>query len=331
MLLTSLGCWWWASGDVAKRFESRKVEIDADFSGASVQSGAPNQGVIDKIKQQEDDLKLKVYHAWETLYAEQKKTSSFPTKVLGEAFKKEFEKLQPPKDQLDPKYLEIYQNHIQDYLPTLEQIVKVRHEVTKDDGTVPGGGPARVRPKQPGMGQGFGPGGGPGRRMTMPGGIMPGGTPITPGGLGADSDKEYTGIVDWDEGDIAQLQTQHFDWGGRAPTTLEVMMAQEDLAVYESLLRIIKKVNEGATAQPNAAIKRIVALDIGKDSGKAWDEARKAVFGPAALGDHRGLGQPQSLPTSPQGEQALFEGRYVNEKGGPFPTIPNSLAIPSSK
>ena len=48
-------------------------------------------------------------------------------------------------------------------------------------------------------------------------------------------------------------------------------MAQEDLWVYETLLRLVRKVNEGATSQANAPIKKIVALDIGKDSAAAWD------------------------------------------------------------
>ena len=164
MLLTSLGCWWCASEDEARRFVTRKTAIDGDFSGAVVQSGAPNKGVIDKIKQQDDELKLKVFDAWRALYTEQKKNDPFPTKLLGEEFKKEFQKLQLPKDQLDPIYLEIYENHIRDYLPALEEIVKVRHEVVKEGETAPRGG-LGIPPMQPGVRPGFG-----GGRM---GGIMP--------------------------------------------------------------------------------------------------------------------------------------------------------------
>ena len=55
-------------------------------------------------------------------------------KLLGADFKQAFEKLQLPKDQLDSKYLEMYQNHIEEYLPSLQEIVKVRHEVEKKEG-----------------------------------------------------------------------------------------------------------------------------------------------------------------------------------------------------
>jgi hypothetical protein len=313
MLLTSLGCWWWASGNLAKLFNTRKTEIDADFAAATVTPGSPNQGVIDAITKvdpttQEDSgklgkLKHKVYRAWETLYAEQKKNNPFPTDILGEDFKKAFEKLQLPKDELDPKYLEIYQNYIKNYLPNLEKIVDVRKEVRKGDGGGLGGGL---------------------------GGITP----------GLDAGVDYSGIVDWDPGDYGQLEA-HFDWRGRPPTTLEVAMSQEDLWVYEALLLVIKKVNQGATTQANASIKKIVALDIGRDSAAAWAEARQAVFagggaGPNVPGMPGGGapmpgGMPGGVPGGAPGgtaaagsadEQALFRDRYIDAKGQPLPYDP---------
>ena len=89
------------------QYTARETQINADFSGAVVQPGAPNEGLIDKIKQQDKELRQKVYDAWVTFYAEQKKSITFPTKELGEPFRKEFEKLQLPKDQLDANYLDI--------------------------------------------------------------------------------------------------------------------------------------------------------------------------------------------------------------------------------
>jgi hypothetical protein len=356
MLLTSLGCWWWASGALAKIYDGRKTAIDADFAGATVQPDAPNQKIIDKVKQQDDELKQKVYHAWEMLYNEQKKNDYFPVDVLGKEFQKAFAKLRLPKDELDPKYLDIYENKIKDYLPELEKIVKVRHEVDNGNGTAPGGAP--MRPRQPGLG-GFGGVGGAGRggMPLMPGGVggfggfggggrggmplMPGGVggfggggrPLGPPGAGLDADREYTGIVDWDESDRALLAT-HFDWGNHAPTTIEVAMAQEDLCVYRALLQIIKKVNAEANTQANASIKRIVALEIGRDSVPGWDEARQAVFvqpmtgTPGQQGDPRGMGgmggNAMGGPAShdQQAEETLFKNRYIGEKGAFLPYDP---------
>ena len=344
MLLTSLGCWWWASGDVAKQFESRKVDIDADFSGASVQPGRSQPGRHRQDQAARRRSEAESLSRWETLYAEQKKNSSFPTKVLGEEFKKEFDKLQLPKDQLDPKYLEIYQNHIQDYLPTLEQIVNVRHEVIKDDGTVPGGGPAHIRPKQPGMGRGFGPGGGPGRRTMpggimpggiMPGGIMPGGTPIRPGGLGADSDKEYTGIVDWDEGDIAQLQA-HFDWGGRRLRRWRWRWRRRILRCTRRCFGSSRRSTKGRPLSPMPPSSgSSPSTSAGTRAGPGMTREKPCLAGPrtarphwaiiAAWANHR----PYRL--THKVSRRFSKAATSTKKGGLFPTIPNPLAIPSSR
>jgi hypothetical protein len=347
MLLTSLGCWWWASGALAKIYDGRKAAIEGDFAGATVQPDAPNQKIIDKVKQQDDELKQKVYHAWEMLYNEQKKNDYFPVKVLGEDFQKAFAKLQLPKDELKTKYLDIYENKIKNYLPELEKIVNVRREVDKGDGTAPAGAPLRPRPTGPGGFGGFGGVGGGGGMMPMPGGgfggvggggrggmrPMPGGVgggPLGASGAGLDADREYTGIVDWDESDRALLAT-HFDWN-KPPTTLEVAMAQEDLGVYRALLQVIKKVNAEANTQANAPIKRIVALEIGRDAVPGWTEARQAVFAQPMAGTpgQQGMGGMGSMGGNAMGgnashdqqAEALFKNRYIGEKGAFLPYDP---------
>ena len=65
-------------------------------------------------------------------------------------------------------------------------------------------------------------------------------------------------------------------------------LAQEDLWVYEALLRIIEKTNKGATYE-NAAIKGVLALEIGKQAARSWEQNQDTVIsglatGPAAKG-----------------------------------------------
>ena len=43
MLLTSLGCWWWACGNLSDLFKKRSSEIDGDFTSATVQPGIPTR------------------------------------------------------------------------------------------------------------------------------------------------------------------------------------------------------------------------------------------------------------------------------------------------
>jgi hypothetical protein len=348
MLLTSLGCWWWACGNLSDLFKTRASQIDGAFTAAEVKPGAANQGVIDAITKidpttQQDSgdlgrLKQKVYRAWESLYARQKEKNLFPTEIFRDDFRKAFEKLQLPKGELDPMFLEIYRNHAKECVPPLQKIVKVRHEVGGEGATPAGPIPPPRRMPPGGGGQGYPPGigGGRGGVMMPGGGIGPGGgtmrpPPRTPTGIPVDTGKEYTGIVDWDAGDFAQV-AGHFDWEGRTPTTLEVVLSQEDLWVYETLLGIIKKVNEGATSQANATIKQILALQIGRDAAPAWAEARGAVFagaakagpgpGPGGMpppGMMPGRGGPGPGPAGDGAEPSLFNNRYVDEKGQPLP------------
>ena len=54
-------------------------------------------------------------------------------------------------------------------------------------------------------------------------------------------------------------------------------LAQEDLWVYEALLRIIENTNKGTTYE-NAAIKRIDALEIGKQAARSWGQDEEPVI-----------------------------------------------------
>ncbi len=80
-----------------------------------------------------------------------------------------------------------------------------------------------------------------------------------------------------------------FGWT-RRPNTEQVLLAQEDLWVYEALMRIIGAVNANATSPYDASIKEILALRIGQN----------AVVGSA------------SGAYDPAGAQG---GRYVDDEG----------------
>ena len=54
-------------------------------------------------------------------------------------------------------------------------------------------------------------------------------------------------------------------------------MAQEDLWVYEALLRIIENTNQGYTSYYNAPVKEIDALQIGADASKAWLQSENSL------------------------------------------------------
>jgi hypothetical protein len=308
MLITILACWWLATDDLASQFQARVSQIKTDFTGTKVPPEPANQSVIDNIDEQHKSLKQEVFRAWATLYKQQKENNPLPA-VLGKAFNDKFEKLKP-QGKLDRFDLEQYQNRIlKDYLPGLQKIVDVRRPV---DDKAAGDRPA-----------------GTGRGRAIPG-MQPG---MQPGMMGGDAvaNTEMTGIVDWNSSDIAVLESR-FDWP-TVPSTLDVVLAQEDLWVYESLLRVIKSTNDGATNQSNAAVKRIDALHIGRDCRQAWKETEESAFHKAS-GGPGGPGGPGQMPDARQGpppgmgpgggggsnqhDQDLFVNRYVDDKGQPL-------------
>ena len=140
------------------------------------------------------------------------------------------------------------------------------------------------------------------------------------------------GIVEWDETDLDQLWDR-FQWTD-VPSTMDVVLAQEDLWVYEALLRVIKSVNATATNQTNASVKRINALEIGKRLAGCLEELAGDRVSPGpqpARAECRQVSRrrpdtrqacrgrwPGGL-VDRQSERDLFVDRYVDEKGQPLP------------
>ncbi len=323
-LLTVLVCWWLATNGVAGQYKADESKINNAFNSVSgIQSDHPNQAKIDEIKKQQGALKQSVYEAWKYLYLQQKEKNPFPTDVLGEDFQRQFENLRPQED-LARRYRERYQNYIKDYFPKLLERIDVRHPVEPKPGEA--AGPAVGGPRSDGL---MGP---PGTGVPMPG--------------AANAEQEWTGVIDWNPTDYARLVSR-FEWQ-QTPSTMAVVLAQEDLWVYEALLRVIKNTNEGATNQSNALVKRIEALEIGPDAVAAWKSAENALglqgqgqgqqgtgTNPAMegglptpggrLGGDMGPGIGRNAaggPTEEQLLQQLFQYRYIDDKGTPLPSQP---------
>jgi len=64
------------------------------------------------------------------------------------------------------------------------------------------------------------------------------------------------------------------------PLTLEIRVAQEDVWVYESLLRIVQNLNEGVTPvdREKAVVWEIRGMDIGKDASARWKAAAEPIL-----------------------------------------------------
>jgi len=326
VLIVALGCWWLASSSLQAKYEERKSTID-NQSRQVLQvvndSSIPNRETIANIEAQHTKLKEYVLSAWELLYQEQKKNNPIPS-VLGEDFKMYFEALRPGEE-MAPQFRERYRGFIDRHYLDLLELVDRRHVKGEED---PRDSDSTRNPRQ--------------RPRRRTGGAGDYG-PMLEGGGGrseqdqTDEEDVYVGVVEWDAPEIFDIA----DWDQR-PTTQQVLLAQEDLWVYEALLRMIRNVNEGVDSHDKAWIKQIRALEVGRPAAEAWVELQQPIFsaptaqataegqgmgaaggmagggmaGPGMAGPGLSGGQGRMPPSMPQpGGAPMMEGAYGPESG----------------
>lgn len=316
VLLVGLFIWHTASASLSEQFAKRKADLESKKKAVSEIAGAPkppNLQVVDAIKQQHNRLREEVYQAWMYLYQLQQRNNPWPN--LGPEFAQMIAQLtaeelkDPDKPREIPiEFRDLYLNFIQEHVKTLGDIVQARRpkDLFEEEGTTtkPGakgkqGSEAesaadsagsgdtdagqtasdskKLRKKLLATARGTTPG------MLTPGampGIMPGASPeatMSGYGTGGMSGVEMVGVVDWlDEANLLA----RFNWL-TTPSTEEIRLAQEDLWVYEALLRIIADTNRPATTQYAAVVKKIFSLEIAQQAA--------AAFQSAALGRGGGL------------------------------------------
>ena len=267
ILLVGLATWAEATSDMAKHFDQRQKKLQdlhAKVRSIAGEPQHPNEAFIKKISQlHEGDedlrkegkicLKEVVYDAWKRLHEQQVRDNPLPT-VLSPDFKEEFDRrLGPienfPNGEMAMRYRDEYMNRIKEHFPKLFQMID-RHEEVPDDAAKPSDKSKRpaVRP--------FGP---------------------VPGERRPDVNVKWKGVVDWDKSDADRTLDRFQRWR-TTPSTLDVLMAQEDLWVYEAILRVIQRTNSvgkdpakyEAPPRKQAAIKRIMAMEIGQEAGQSW-------------------------------------------------------------
>jgi len=301
IVVISFISWFLATSDVAKLFLTQKGKIESQFSLVGrIASTAdhPSAKYIQQIHDIESGpLTKQVVGASTRLYREQLDNNRLP-EVYSDAdeqgkFKAAFENIWgrmeeieklPPSQQLDEAYRTRYRNHIEDHFPKLFDLIERRKVVDNTDDAAP---------SEPHRG------------------------PAT---------KKIIGIVDWVDADqkIKAFFGERFRQGTGTPSTLDIMMAQEDLWVYETLLKVIRNTNNVGSDQDHyrkpdnhkvARIKQILAMDIGKDAVQSWTKCERALFNmPADVGN-------SGAPPTPAGSidrNSPLTGRYVDDKGKPL-------------
>jgi hypothetical protein len=114
-------------------------------------------------------------------------------------------------------------------------------------------------------------------------------------------------LVIWEGQDQARLFGVHFDWSkqpDQAPTTLQVLYAQEDLWVLTALMYIIRNTNGEIESRHEAVVKTIESVMIGRSAvGRAGQVVMLAGQMPMAGGEGMGM------------EGGMSEGSGASEVG----------------
>lgn len=296
-----LGCWYSARASLSQKYQTEKSGIDSIFSSLQTISSNPahpNPSFKTGVEQEKEKLKKTTDAEWQQLYDRQKAVFVWPEALP--KFK-EWEAASPKKP-MTPEMLQQYQAFIDSEFPKLEALVNVRREKNPTGTTTPG----VISPM-----------------MRQPSFPMTG---VTPGA-------EMIGVIDWEPADFMRMKSNLKTWNTTTPTQREVELCHESLAIYRSLLEAIAKVNVAATDNENAIVKKIIALDIGKDASVPGTYDVSNVIMPTELAPGGGAegASPYStmappITTGPEGaagaadvnkDVVLLDQRYLDGAGAP--------------
>ncbi len=285
-LVTGLVCWSSASGTISSAFDKNKSEIERRFNDIQSLAGQQvnndvNKGDLEQAREQRDYVR----QVWAELYNKQsEQVLQWPDEtVLSKEFVEKIEGKQF-RDPIEPAMRSLYWNYIEKQFTSLLDIVKARE--TEGRGGVGGGR---------GLEGGYGGFGGYS-------GLEEGGGARSQ--LSNQEDKDY--LVEWIDQDSARSKLSF----QKEPTATQIWVVQEDLWVYETLLKAIADTNEArnATRPDNTAISEIIALQVGNEAA-AFATAKAQIIipsGDAGLSGEGGYG----------GYGGEGGGRYGGGEGG---------------
>jgi hypothetical protein len=258
VVFVALGCWWSGASALLAEYKSNRSTIEAQFTAAgTVQSKPfhPNQAVQDGQAEQNTIQQQSVAALWKQLYDRQTaEVLKWPAN-LSKDFREHIQKLKFG-DEIARNLRAQYNNYILDHFPTLPKIVGA---LEVPDGA--GGGMGM------GMGGGRGMGGGIDVRNLIEQQRNAQQGRGGEGGVGGEMPEEQDYIVIWAD----QQMVRDALYPSKTPTSKQIWKTQEDLWVYEALLRIIANTNKDAGADrfSNAAVRVIETLEVGKTAALA--------------------------------------------------------------
>jgi hypothetical protein len=302
-VLAAVVCWMLAANKLQEQFAAEKSAIETQFKNIqTIQQTAFHGNDVVNTREREEASKIadNVQKLWQRLYEHQRERVLFWPDVLGNEFLEHIEK-RKFNQAISPLMRDRYLNYIETQFDALIEIVDAQE---MDAGAA-------------------GAFGGEGGRFEGPAAAMPG----QPGF------EDY--LVQWlDQGALrAKLQF------GRQPSSTEVWVRQEDLWVYETLLRVIDNTNKAkhASRPDNTAIRVIEVLQVGAEAGIASAQQANIMLPAGAVTADAGLGMEGGVPMGREGgmpygsegpmgaegdpaaaDAALLAYRYLGDDGAPM-------------
>jgi hypothetical protein len=279
-----------AAGSLSTATEKHRKAIEGAFSTvSSVQSEPvhPNDQVNAGIEKETEAQRKGVKLVWDELYGKQKKAVLFWPKALGPQFLREINRRRFG-DPLPAKMCEDYRDYVRRRFQELPKIVKASAQSVAQAAGMGGIGRGMATMRRPGA-------------LAAPG--------MQTDANGQLAQEDY--LVDWlDYGRIAQKLV----WDQR-PAPLKVWITQEDLWVYETLLKIIARTNEGATGPHDAVVKQIIMLEVGQEA--AWSsQSQGRIAMPQAQTPVGGSEEAYGRGTPETGSEGGGRGSPYGEGGG---------------
>lgn len=345
IVLLSTAAWYMAAGDMQAKYDTEKGKIESAFGSQRSLSSKqfhPNQDVNSEQLSQISAMANETKAIWSQLYDRQRQEvlkwpEKLPAPFLRDIEGKKF------GDEISKNRREQYATYINRRFDDLPKIIDANQLDEKA-----GGGGGR------GGGGGFDEFGG--------GGFGGGGRNQMTDANGNPLEVDYT--VYWADDDQLQLK-QELNWEGTDASHWRIWVTQEDLWVYETLLRAIKATNDakGADRYSNAAIQDVYALQVGKEAAKqsrtsgrikrlqgagslgggmdfmgegggrgAEGDILMDAGGMDFMGEGGGRGMDGSGGGSPAEEKARYlSGRYIDAEGQPIPVDPSDEPLTGSE
>jgi hypothetical protein len=289
IMVVSMSSWYAARSGLKTEFTENLGKIKTSFSSADTlkkKPAPPNEHSNVEMDRLLDDALRKVVLAWQKQYSHQEMILRWPPELTNDfitrvrplkpiELKVDFPT--PPHQELKVDFRQLYANYVERLLPKLAVLINSRwmpgRSVTDMEQMVTG--PGTVPGTVPGAGQAAGP---------KPPSVI------------------------WEGQDQARLFGVHFDWSkqpDQAPTTLQVLYAQEDLWVLTALMYIIRNTNGDIESRHEAVVKTIESVMIGRSAvGRAGQVVMLAGQMPMAGGEGMGM------------EGGMGEGPGASESSG---------------